>query len=135
MSKIETYISLGIVKNANGDVLIIERAKEERGTGNIKLSWAFPGGKRENESEKQAAEREVLEETGYKVKAKEIISERQHPQFPVYVYYIQCEMEDEKQISKPQDGEIKQVKWVRPAELSKYLTTDLDPRVASYIGL
>jgi len=129
-------IVLGITKNKNSEVLIIQRAKEEKGTGNVKLSWAFPGGKVEDgETKETAAEREVLEETGYQGKATSIISERKHPQFPVYVYYIECNLESDEQTSQPQDEEIKQIKWVKSSDLMNHFTTNLDPKVAEYLGI
>ncbi len=129
-------IALGIVKNQKDEVLIIQRAKIEKGSGNVKLSWAFPGGKVEDgETKEQAAEREVLEETGYKVKATSTISERQHPQFSVYVYYIECKPESENGIQKPSDEEIKEVKLIKSSELLNYFTTNLDPKVSEYLEI
>lgn len=129
-------IALGIIRNKSSKILIIQRAKVEKGTGDVKLSWAFPGGKIEgNESKEKAVEREVFEETGYKSVAKSVISERTHPQFPVYVYYIECDLVSEKPINKPTDEEISQVKLIEISELDKFFTTNLDPKVAEYLGI
>ena len=126
---------LGIIKKDN-QTLIIQRAKEERGTDNIKLSWAFPGGKVETgETKDIAVVRELLEETGYQAEVVGIISERQHPQFPVYVYYIECNLKSDTPIQQIQDEEIKEVKWVSTPELMNYFTTNLDPKVADYLGV
>lgn len=128
-------IVLGIIKQ-NGKVLIIQRAKEEKGSGDVKLSWAFPGGKvEEGETKEQAVERELLEETGYEVEVKDVISERQHPQFPVYVYYIECKLKSDHPVQQPQDEEIKEVKWAKISELTNYFTTNLDPKVAEYLKI
>lgn len=129
-------IVLGIIKRGDEEILVIQRAKEEKGTDNVKLSWAFPGGKVEDgETKEQAIEREIFEETGNGVDVKSIISERRHPQFPVYVYYFECELKSTDTGVKPQDKEVKDIKWVRASDLKNYFTTDLDPKVALYLGL
>ncbi|MBN1463013.1 MAG: NUDIX hydrolase [Paludibacteraceae bacterium] len=89
------HIALDIVTNYKGEILIIKRKKKEEGTNDVTLSWAFPGGKVEKDEDvKDAAAREVLEETCYNVGIKDEISCREHPQFPVYVHYIVCEISD-----------------------------------------
>lgn len=129
-------IVLGITLNNDHQVLIIQRAKEEKGTGNVTLSWAFPGGKVENdESKEKAVQRELLEETGYQIIVSSVISERQHPQFPVYVYYFECKLSSNIPVEESTDDEIKEVKWVNPTELGTYFTTDLDFKVAEHLGL
>ncbi len=90
---------------------------------------------KKNETKEDAVEREVLEETGYKVRAKSVVSERKHPQFPVYVYYIECELDGEKQTSTVQDNEIREVKWVSPSEIKAHFTTDFDSKVSRYLGV
>ncbi len=129
-------ICLGIVQNANKEVLIVQRAKEEKGTSEVKLSWAFPGGTLENgESKEETVTRELLEETGYKVNVISVISERQHPQFPVYIYYLECILEQNNPVGTPQDEDIKQIKWVSSKDIRSYFSTNLDPKVKKYLGL
>lgn len=129
-------IVLGIVQNNEKKVLIIQRAKVEKGTGDTKLSWAFPGGTREqDETKEETVEREILEETGYITKAGAVISQRQHPQFPVYVYYILCTLTNTEKVKTSQDEEIQQALWVEPTNLHKYFTTDMDKNVSEYLGM
>jgi len=136
MSEREQEIGLGIVLNKNGEVLIIERAKEEKGGDNVTLSWAFPGGKiEEGETKEIAVQREVYEETGYRIEVVSVISERRHPQFPVYIYYLECKLKDDTRIGSPQDEEIRQMIWVSPSKLDNYFTTDIDKKVAEYLGI
>jgi mutator protein MutT len=69
-------VVLGIIKN-KGNILLLKRArKPELG------KWCFPGGKlRAGETIFEAAEREVLEETGIKAKAEKVAGF-----YPVIVY-------------------------------------------------
>lgn len=128
-------IVLGIVKDKDNKILIIQRAKVEKGTDEVKLSWAFPGGKIENgETKEKAVEREILEETGYIVKACKIINEKQHSQFPVYAYYIECLLVNNSAVSTPDPDEIKQVLFVDHEDLPKYFTTNIDEKVLKYIN-
>jgi len=133
MSKELKKIALGIVIKKD-KVLIIQRAKEEKALNNTKLSWVFPGGEIEKgESPEQTVIREIMEETGYEVSPLNIISERQHPQFPVHIYYLACKLRLNKFLSSISDEEIKKVKWVEISKLKDYLTTDLDKKVAEYL--
>lgn len=128
-------IALGIIRDTSGNVLIVRRAKEENGTGNVKLSWVFPGGKMEvGETIDETVVREVKEETGYLVEVDHVVSERRHPQFPVYVYYFACILTGTKNKSIPSDNEIKEIKFVNPADVGEYFTTNLDPNVNDYIN-
>ena len=123
-------VFLGVVQNQNGEVLIIHRKKEEKGTGKTVLSWAFPGGTANpGETMEQVIIRELMEETGYKVKPGKIISEREHPNFSVYIYYVGCILENWTQVITPSDPEVENAIWVKPQEISNYFTSDIDPKV------
>lgn len=126
---------MGIVKNERGQVLIIHRVKEEEGTGSVKLSWAFPGGGKDfdGETKEQVAVRELIEETGYEVKPSKIISEREHPNFPVYVYYMACSLQGSEPVQKAVDPEVEGALWVYPYELANYFTSDFDQKVQEYL--
>ncbi|MCA9392208.1 NUDIX hydrolase [candidate division WWE3 bacterium] len=127
-----TNIALGIIKNIKNEILIIERIKDANDKGEQMLLWAFPGGEvEEGESANEAVVREVHEETGYEVEAKSIISERDHPQFPVHIIYIACDVVH-KAAESFSSSEIKTVAWVDPEKLGDFFTTDLDPNVAEY---
>jgi mutator protein MutT len=134
----ENYlVVLGIVKNKKGEVLIIKRRNLEKSDYNTYLSWAFPGGKqRKDESREETVEREILEETGYSVKAIEQIDLWFHPEFRKIICYFLCELLEENQTQKPkEEEEIEEIKWVKPEELKNYFTSKLNPKVAKLLGI
>lgn len=135
MIPITEQIVLGIVTSTDNCVLIIKRIKSEKNS-RAKLVWAFPGGKvnKKDKSLSDAVKREVQEETGLEVKVKRLISERDHPQFPVHISYFAC-MSLKDDALYPQADEVKELKWVLPTELADYFTSDLDPNVKKYLKL
>ena len=129
-------IAVGIIKNPGGKVLIIERVRKETGTDGSKLTWVFPGGKLDgDENFEQAVVREVMMETGYNVKVIELISERTHPQFDVPIKYYACELVEFRTRPIQEVHEVATLKWVAPQDLKDYFTTDIEPKVAKYLGL
>ncbi|MCX6764178.1 MAG: NUDIX hydrolase [Candidatus Nealsonbacteria bacterium] len=136
-SEIEDLINLGIVVNGNKEVLLIKRVKREKGKDGSVLTWAFPGGKqRINETRKECVAREVLAETGYKIEPVEEISLRLHPQFSVFIVYHLCRLVLPRLVAKPKEPhEIAEIRWVKPKEIKKLFTTDLDPKVSLELGL
>lgn len=82
------------VFNAAGEILMVEELSEDR-------KWTFPGGFCDvGDSPRQAVEREVWEETGYRVRATKLIAvhNRNHlPDVPprfieIYVLLFLCEL-------------------------------------------
>ncbi|MCD6550082.1 NUDIX domain-containing protein [bacterium] len=134
-SKVEDFLNLGVVVNKKGEVLLVRRANPEKGRGGAILTWAFPGGiQRFNESREECVARSVLSETGYKVKPFLEISFRFHPEFPVFVVYHLCRLISSKQVRKPMEtSEIAEVKWVKPNQIKRLITTDLDLKVAKIL--
>lgn len=129
-------IAVGVVVNNDGKVLIMQRVRTEKGTDGSKLTWVFPGGKLNGyETFEDAVVREVLLETGYKVKVVKKVSERFHPQFTVPIKYFQCELTALTIKPIQEVHEVSTVKWVEPAMLKDYFTTDLDPVVAKFLNL
>lgn len=135
MPKALKEIFLCVVVNSRDQVLIIQRKKSEKGKGTGTLSWAFPGGSRpEDETVAQTLEREVFEETGYKVTAGKLISSRRHPQFPVKIYYYSGSLLPGEP-SSIDDPEITRCRWVDPKTLvGRYFTSDFDSRVSQFLS-
>jgi mutator protein MutT len=126
-------IALGIIRR-EAEVLLVERRRTEQDNEKESLRWVFPGGKIEaNEAAFAAAEREVLEETGYVVRATELLDERQHAAFPVHVSYVACALA-ERSPSVVNDSGILQSKWVPIAKLGIYITSTLNEKVDAYLG-
>jgi len=133
----KTFINLGVVLNSKGEVLLIRRKKKEKGSNGAVLSWAFPGGKqRLGESRKECVEREVQDETGYKIKAEKEISLRFHPEFPVIVVYHLCKLQSPQPIGKTKEPwEVEEIRWVKPGDIRKLITSNLDPKVAEELKI
>jgi 8-oxo-dGTP pyrophosphatase MutT (NUDIX family) len=136
-SEVEDFINLAVVINEKKEVLLIKRVQKEKGKDGAVLTWAFPGGKqRLNESKERCVIREVLAETGYEIKPIMEISSRFHPQFPVFIVYHLCKLVFPDPIAKPKEPhEIGEIRWVKPKEVSKLFTTDIDPKVKEELKL
>jgi ADP-ribose pyrophosphatase YjhB (NUDIX family) len=132
-----SFINLGIVLNAKGEILMIKRKKEEKGRGGSVLTWVFPGGKqRYSESRKECVEREVLDETGYSILADKEISMRFHPQFSVIVVYHLCCLGKPRPVSQPkEDWEVEEIRWIPKEKIKELITSDLDQKVAEELGV
>jgi ADP-ribose pyrophosphatase YjhB (NUDIX family) len=130
------FINLGVVLNKKGEVLIIKRKKKEITSSGKEFVWAFPGGRQEEgETREERVVKEVLLETGYKVKPLRQIHLRIHPDTLKMMAYFLCELEDENQGEIVEIDEVEEVKWVKPEELKNYFTTDIDPEVKKVLGI
>lgn len=135
MKQKTTTIALGVIRNKAKKVLIVLRKQKESGTNKVKLTWVYPGGTVENgETKESTVEREVFEESGYKVSAGKVISEKRHPEFPVYIYYIECSLSSPKGNDKMRE-DIQEIKWVSSKDIPNYFTTNIDQKVAKYLGV
>lgn len=137
LKEAEDFFNLGVIINKKREVLLIRRAKKEWGKDGSELTWAFPGGtQRFNETREQCVKRKILAETGYDVISTKQISLRLHPQFSVMIVYHLCCLVSEKPIARPSEPhEIAEIKWVKPEEIRKLFTTDLDPGVAKELKI
>ena len=131
------FIVLGIVLNKKGEVLIVKRKKKEITLTGEELVWAFPGGRQEEgETREERVVKEVLVETGYKVKPIKQIHLRVHPDSFKMIAYFLCELEEEEQVQEIEEkDEIDEVRWVKPEELKNYFTTDIDPEVKKILAI
>jgi 8-oxo-dGTP pyrophosphatase MutT (NUDIX family) len=131
------FIVLGIVLNKRAEVLIVKRKQKETTLTGKELVWVFPGGRQEeSETREERVMKEVLAETGYKVKPMQQIHLRVHPDVLKMMVYFLCELEKEEPIQEIEEKEeIEEVRWVKPEELKNYFTTDIDPEVKKFLGI
>lgn len=125
MEKRTIFVFKGILFNNENRILIDNRKEEILDEANGK--WEIPGGKIEfGETPEDAVKREILEETGYNVKVKQIIPYSKvsmweysdYKQHTVIFFYI-CELENEKHV-EIKDNRINTYKWISENELSNY---------------
>jgi 8-oxo-dGTP diphosphatase len=126
-------ISLAVVQDEEKHVLIVHQVEREEGSGGT-LTWRFPAGDvLENQTPEQVAVDETLIQTGYVVEPTQLINEKQHPNFPAYVYYVSCSLKGENQQGK-NETETDGFKWVKVQELERYFTSALDDKVKEYLS-
>lgn len=94
--------------------------------------WTFPGGKIEpGESPEGAAVREVLEETGLRVRETGVIGQRMHPRTGVPITYVAA-MHVDGADAVAAGEELDEVRWVRLPEAGEMMA-DLAAPVRYYL--
>ena len=133
----KTFVNLGVVLNNKGEVLIIRRKVIEKGSDDSVLQWAFPGGKqRYNETRQEAIKRTVLSETGYNIQWIRQIDLAFHSEISVFIAYHLCKLNSSVPIAKPQEPhEVAEIRWVKPEDIKKLITTALNSKVANELGI
>lgn len=116
-----------IVYRRKGGLVQILLIKHRRGG-----HWAFPKGHVEaGETERQTATREVLEETGLRVRLlqgfREEVSYHPRPGVQKDVVYFLAFAEDSR--TTMQEEEISQLRWISLGRVVNYLTYDNDRRL------
>lgn len=121
------YVFTALIINESKDsFLSVNRNEKELQMADKK--WELPGGKLEfGETPFQAVEREVLEETGYQVKAISLLPFTYTNQWiypdgeQVHAVIICCLCKVLKKINfKIVDHKVNDVKWIHVSELNKY---------------
>lgn len=134
---IKSVVTVGIVLNKKGEVLIVRRRHPESLSKGRFLEWVFPGGVQEdNESREERVVKEILLETGYKTNVIRQIHFRIHSDTFVPIIYFLCSLENEEPVQDiSEKDEIAEVKWVMPHELFNYFQSDLDPEVRKVLNI
>jgi len=133
----KSFIDLGVVLNNKDEVLMIKRKTLEKGKDNSVLEWAFPGGRQKlNETRQESIKRHILSETGYDIQWDRQIDLAFHPEIPVFIAYHLCSLVSADPIAEPQEPhEIAEIKWVKPEDIKKLISTTLNPKVANELGI
>ena len=120
-------IAVSVVKKDDKYLLVRRKQKE----GN--LQWQFPsGGINENEADDSASVRETFEETGVVCKPIMKFGERNHPDFPVQLFYWLNEYVTGEAYVKD-DEELDDFKWCTPQEVLSLITSNLYEKIKNYL--
>lgn len=124
MKKIRVVAAIISALNENGETIIFAT---QRGYGEFKGGWEFPGGKIEpGETPEEALKREIMEELDTEIRVGELVDtiEYDYPTFHLSMDCFWCEIlngnlvlkehEDARWLSKPQ---LKDVEWL-PADVT-----------------
>lgn len=129
-------VLLGIVRDPKGRVLIIKRTTPENADRGQRLTWIFPGGETTEEADPQVElPKEILAKGGCVVEVVKKISERDYPKPFVHLEYYECKISRPASAVVESTHKVEQIKWLDPANLKKFFTTDIDPKVAQYLGV
>lgn len=123
-------IVLGIIFDPKERKILI--GKREKDPYMPKLTWSFPGGRltKDGEINKTLKER-ILEETGLEVKnLGAVFSKTYEEKRDLLAVYFLCEALKGKLKA---GGKIKELKWVKPAELEKHFQVSFHPRLKEYL--
>ena len=125
-------VLLGVVYNPEKkEILIVRREKDPIIP---KLTWCFPGGRLGyNEEVDKSLKNSIKEKTGYTVKnLGAIFSDVAKEKDDLLKVYYLCEVLEGK--GKAEGKKIKELKWVKPAEIEKHFQTSFNTRLKEYIS-
>lgn len=110
-----THVTAAIITNQDNDILICQRGAG----GSCEYLWEFPGGKVEpGETPEQCIVRECQEELKIKITVQVVYAEtvHQYPEQELAFTFFKARLVS----GTPHLGVHKQIKWVKPEELTNY---------------
>lgn len=118
--QITVFVGIVVYK---GKLLMVQRYEPEMKEGHLK--WEIPGGKVDfGEEPHEAIVREIMEETGVKIKVKRLLPEvfTQNWDYPwgvqqTLLFAYECEFVS--QTVKKEDHHVEEVKWVKLTDVKK----------------
>jgi ADP-ribose pyrophosphatase YjhB (NUDIX family) len=123
---------LGIIYDPESKKILIGRRENDP---HLKeLSWVFPGGRPDYKNDMDINLRfEIKENTGLDVDVKHVIFAKTYPEKREFLsIYYHCELTTAGQ-KELTDGNLKELKWVKPSEVGKYFTTSIHDEVLTYL--
>lgn len=120
----QVYVCVGIVRNAEGKILLTKRSESELPQAHEK--WELPGGKIDfGETPQVATEREIFEETEYRVKAQSLLPKPyvaywEYPTFYQHtiIFGFLCTILDTPgEIRTDHDHHVSEIQWYSRAEV------------------
>jgi len=121
---------LGIVYSPKTRKILI--GKRENDPYVKQLSWSFPGGRPSYKKDLEFyLKHEIKIKTGLRVNVKKIAFAKTYPEKREFLsIYYYCEVAG----GKEKAGEkFVEMKWIKPADVRKYFTTSLHPKLLEYL--
>lgn len=123
-------IVLGIIFDPKERKILIGRRENDPYFPNIR--WVFPGGRLTEDGEiNRALKEKIMEQTGLTVKnLGAVFSKTYEEKRDLVAIYFLCEAISGKIKA---GGKLKEIKWVKAAELEELFSTSFHPRLKEYL--
>jgi len=128
-------ISLGIITNSRGRILIGAREQDDEWVEN--LNWVFPGGRLSTLDFEKETKEIIKKKTNLDVSVENLVSARVHPDSgfkPVQIIatYFHCKSLGSSRIKTSED--LKKLVWVDPLDVFRYFTTSTSDEVTKFLA-
>lgn len=128
-------VAVAIIKNENGEVLLVQPSSEKMSIAEDYNSWEFPSntiipGATYNET----FATEVLEHTGCIVEARSLISSQKLEKIGIHYEYVECKIITKEKRSKTSVSTTT-YKWIHPSSLSKTFFKKFNKDIIEFFDL